>query len=163
MRFRISTLLMLITIFCLGIGWFVDRSTCNRRVASLLDGAAAHDSAVTSGQLLYLLKNDPTVVPDWAERRVVRSILVLHRYSDDVDSFLKYLNLTNTARNTALDTAYGALETLGCDSADAYFEKFRLNYDSDLYDEYKDTATAEHIEFRSFIENAIGAQGSSIR
>jgi hypothetical protein len=151
MNFRISTLLLLVAVLCIGLGWIVDHVSLKRRSEILLNGAAVHDDAVRYVLLARRLKDSPDNLAGHVRAKLIRDVLDLHKNSTSINSFLESLGSSNTASFVANDI----LDTLDCNTADEYFETFRTQYNWDIYDEFKDSATIEHRRFRAFISMSI--------
>ena len=158
MKIRISTLVLLTAIVCIGTGWLVDRNSHQSQLKSLLDGSAVHDRACMYDILANWSNDQPDVILGQVNDQHLKCVLELYRYSSDVDRFSKFLdsNYKVDSNYTAASLAGQLLETMDCSTADEYFDRAGKTSFSSAYSEYIESGTQEHTSFRCFVEGAIG-------
>jgi len=155
MKYRLSTILLLITCIALALGWYVDRY--KRNTDQIIRGSFAWQRAAT---LRSLGTAKPTEI--FAEKVTAKQVECVY----EVFSSAKSIRQANRSSLGELDSgshvytplmlAAGLLKASNCTSADQYFDRFKLlqpGPGGKLAD-YK-PGGEQHKAFRQFVENAL--------
>ena len=155
MKYRLSTILLLITCVALALGWYLDRY--KRNTDQLVRGSFVSKRAATLRSL-----GTATPTDSFAERVATKQIKCVQ----EVFSSAKSIRQANGSIFGELDSlpheyrplmlAAGLLKASNCTSADQYFDRFKLlepGPGGRLAD-YK-PGGEQHKAFRQFVENAL--------
>ena len=150
MNARLSTIFFLTVAIGVGIGWYAGRASIEQRMESLLKGNSRYIRARGSIMQNSMYDKSDGALVEGLKRGNIADVFYLYRYSDDVNAYLGYENL----EDTAYDMAKELLLKMECNSADAYFDRFKDGY---YYgnSSYQQPGTKEYKSFRSFIEKIL--------
>ena len=152
MKYRLSTILLLITCVALALGWYVDRH--KRNTEQLVLGAS------TWQQSAYLQSFDTDNLAELVEKVETKQILGLFYLFSSAESLRQF----NRSELGVLDRRYspqsfavGLLKALHCSTSDQYFDRLKLLDPEGDFADYE--PGGEHYkEFRQFIEEALQAK-----
>ena len=151
-RFRLSTLLLSVTLLCVALGWRVDRQRERERCDRIILGAACFNEMQTASDVLGMAKEYSATDTVLFRTAFDCSLLSVYEHQNEVDSFFEYKR-PNQEKLNAVSLAGTYLWFLGYRSTDQYFD--------DMPDSKRSAhphvklATPEQVEgFRTFLDTA---------
>ncbi len=166
LKFSLATLLLLIALACVALGWFADRSRLNARLAegdskleSVISGGLWWGMAEQARQFSVKLRESPDQLQMYNRRNLVTKIFWLFRFQSDVDAWSD--NPHSGSGKSAASLAGDLLMELECESHAEFEPLFRERFE-DQFTEYFDPTTEDYEEMKIFIETSLESY-SSIR
>ena len=151
MKFNISTLLLLICVVALSLGWAIDHDSTWPRQLDLTQGFKT--AASTSALLAVERYGQPFPNPKLWEADIINSVVAVHARSEEIDGAYDWSN--GGSGEPAYVLAKQAMKQLGCNSADAFFLLMRDNPDVYGKEWYLKESSTEHKNLRAFITSAL--------
>ena len=151
MKFNISTLLLLVTIVALSLGWGIDRYSFWQRQHYLSTGI----SYAASLNQLFATEAYYQSLPNIQVRQteLVHSIICIHSCVDEIDYAYDWSNGGMGEPSYVL--VCQAMDLLGCKSADSFFSLMRKTPGAHGKEWYLDESNSEHQSLRKLIEDAL--------
>ena len=175
MQIRLSTLLLLVTIIALAIGWWVDRHQYVERLNTLtveaetrlIDAVAAtkHSTTIRRAFYLdYLADFDLDRVPGSIRQELLLQIYRVWRHRDEIDEFGQPPYVKPGERKDSRQLACRALAIAGCDSWEVYAEKCLKYHDAldigaKLFPAIRETDSPAHKSLSQFIKDSLKHSG----
>ena len=151
MKFNLSTLLLLIFVIALSLGWVIDHDAMRQRQYYLSWGTKIANS---TGTLLGVERYGQSLPNSKAwQADVINSVAAVHAHSEEIDE--AHDRLGSSIAEPAYVLVKQAMEQLGCNSADAFFLLMRDNPDAYGKEWYLKESTDEHKNLRKFITSAL--------
>ena len=157
MKFKISNVLLLITLICVCLAWWVDRRSQLERLQKARDSAAALTQYSTAINLAEKHRDEkPDEFAVSLKKELVFIVLTLFRDRDNIQTLLDQYN-AEWGSDTSTEFVVGdTLKLIGCTTADEYFELLRTLSRGDWVQEYSDPQGESYEEFHEFVRRLIG-------
>ena len=159
MKYRLSTILLLITCVALGLGWYVDRQ--NRRPELIAMGARNWSQSIS---LRFLDTAKPAELAETIERQqLLRVYMLFHSSDGGLSQFFRSVDRRHPRASLESKYAYryaptklaaGILDALHCTSFDQYFERLMLLDEKGELGDYR-PGGEQYEPFRQFVEKAL--------
>ena len=165
MKFKLSTLLLVVTCVALATGLYFQRSEDGKQTEKILNGGQLWCAGL---HLQLLDTSDPVVLANQIERDRIRHIQSLFRYSQDIEQFNEFIKRQqiiereyaaaglkwSVAQHSSTDLAADILGVLKCSTADQYFARLSNTFGDEIYTEFQ-SGGDRYTDFRAFIERSL--------
>ena len=148
-RFRLTTLLLFLTLLCVALGWYTDRRRQKQQYDKLNTGAACFFRMQTASDVLGIAVHYSADKDSLFRSEFDDALLSMYKHRDAVDLFLQSKR-PNQENFTAVSVAGTSLWFLGLRSTAQYFSKVDDSSQSD-----HTLLKSEQMEgFRDFLDSA---------
>ena len=131
--------------------WITDRVLSARRIEKLLNGSVCWVTSTQQNSVVRDLNDHPEHFEAATFGKVVRSVLKLFKNAEAVNTFSHCVGSEESAASLTAD----ALDTLDCGTIEEYLHLFYEQESLEVYIEYQDRNSPEHLAFREFLSSAI--------
>ena len=164
MKFRLSTLLLVIALFATGAGWLIDNVRRNSEQQRILDGARFFTNPAVVESVASAYYDNPSKFDAALEDLLIMEIRRLAVNQDWIIAYRDEIYPADVADSSqsAIILARRLLRLLDYSTAEQYMERFREIYTKEQCPEYYNNESPESLQLRSLLENALSAPNDLI-
>ena len=150
-RYRLSTLLLLMTIVAVFVSWQFERNSFEHTLRETTEAQQLLDQI---GDLIMRKRESGTAACDVTknlDRWLVLHVIDLHEHAETMNEVLSMLD----RQESVVDFTFDIFDCLGFQNADDYFESLTVvGAPRGKYATYADNTTAAHQDLRRFVKAA---------
>ena len=156
MRFNISTLLLLVLVVALAIGWRLEHLNHEAELQSAIEAQelVGQTYAIVSQKRILERFPDQGTLPERVDRALINGVIFVYENASKIDALAKLKNKTYNAS----DVAKNLLSALKCESAESCLENLADHHkDVERFKVYNDSDSIERRRLKKFLELAIAS------
>lgn len=156
MRFKISTLLLLIVVVALAIGWILERRNHKTELQSAIEAQEllTQTYAIVSQKRILERFPDQGALPERVDQSLLNLVLFVYENGKKIDALVALKN----EKYNASDVAKQLLSALKCESAESYLESIADYKEAgERFKVYTEADSSQRAQLKKFLESAIAS------